>query len=89
MARPTSLPLGDSNVCGRRIRAARIRHHPPITQFQMVDCLAMQGVLLDRTSLSRIENQQRSLTDTELVALAKCLHTTVAYLIGETNKYRI
>lgn len=71
------------NICGQRIRAARIKHEPRISQMDLVDCLEGLGVTLDRTSLSRVENQQRGVADYELKAFAKCLNTTVSDLLGD------
>ena len=77
------IPPGAMNLCGRQIRLARVSHHPRVSQNQLVDCLGKLGVSIDRTALSRIENQQRGLSDMELKAIAICLHTTVAALMGE------
>ena len=38
--------------------------------------------------VSRIESGERYVTDYELIALAKCLNVSTAYLLGETASYR-
>jgi HTH-type transcriptional regulator, cell division transcriptional repressor len=60
--------------------AARLRQKPCVTQEELVARLAVRGVLMDRTAISRIEAQQRSLRDYEIVEIAKCLEVEVAWL---------
>jgi len=45
--------------------------------------LASQGILLDRSALSRIESQDRYLMDYEIAAIARALKVSVAWLFGE------
>jgi hypothetical protein len=45
--------------------------------------LAGRGVYLDRTAISRIENQSRSILDYEITAVAHALKVIVASLFGE------
>ena len=48
--------------------------------------LAAQGVLLDRSAISRIENQERYVMDYEALALAQCLKVSVGWLFGEEKE---
>jgi transcriptional regulator with XRE-family HTH domain len=73
------------NEVGPRIRLARLRATPPITQEDLAGRLAGRGILLDRSAISRIESQARYLMDFEVSALAKCLRVSVAWLFGETQ----
>ena len=50
----------------------------------MAGKLAVHSVLLDRSAISRIENQERYVMDYEALALARCLKVSVAWLFGET-----
>lgn len=38
--------------------------------------------------VSKIEGGERHVTDYELIALAKCLNVSTAYLLGETASYQ-
>ena len=54
---------------------------PP--QDALAGRLAKQGILLDRSAISRIESRERYVMDYEMVALAACLKVSIGYLIGE------
>jgi len=71
------------NIIGRRIREARLKCKPPISQDDLAGRLAAKGVVLDQTAISRIERQDRYLMDYEVAAIAKCLKVSVAWLYGE------
>jgi transcriptional regulator with XRE-family HTH domain len=59
-----------------------------VTQEDLAGRLAARGISVDQTAISRIENQTRYLMDYEIVALAKSLRVSVAYLFGESNKFK-
>jgi ribosome-binding protein aMBF1 (putative translation factor) len=71
------------NIIGRRIREARLKGRPPISQDDLAGRLAAKGIVLDQTAISRIEQQDRYLMDYEVAAIAKCLKVSVAWLHGE------
>ena len=71
------------NLVGHRIREARLRQKPRVTQEELAARLAVRGVLMDRTAISRIEAQQRYIRDYEIVEIAKCLKVAVAWLFGD------
>ena len=71
------------NLIGRRIRQARLRCQPEVSQDDLAGRLAAKGILLDRSAISRIESQTRYLMDYEVAAIAKCLKISVAWLYGE------
>ena len=71
------------NVVGPRIKAARLKCNPPVSQDDLAGRLASKGITLDQTAISRIEKQTRYLMDYELIAIAKALGATVASLVGE------
>jgi HTH-type transcriptional regulator, cell division transcriptional repressor len=47
------------NLIGRRVRQARLKLKPPVSQDDLAGRLAGQGILLDRSAISRIEGQTR------------------------------
>jgi len=73
------------NLVGRRIREARLRCKPPVSQEDLAGRLAVKGVSLDQTAVSRIESQTRYLMDYEVSAIAKALKVSVAWLFGEMD----
>jgi hypothetical protein len=75
--------LPRKNITGRRIREARLKCKPPVSQDDLAGRLAAKGVVLDQTAISRIERQDRYLMDYEVAAIAKCLKVSVAWLHGE------
>lgn len=81
MKKTSQLP--HRNVIGRRIREARLKCNPPVSQDDLAGRLAARGITLDQTAVSRIENQTRYLMDYEIAAIARCLKVTVGWLFGE------
>jgi hypothetical protein len=76
---------GHRNFVGRRIKRARMRCKPPVSQEDLAGRLAGRGVSMDQTAISRIENQSRYLMDYEIAAIARALKVSVAWLFGEEN----
>jgi ribosome-binding protein aMBF1 (putative translation factor) len=70
-------------MIGRRIREAREKCTPPVSQDDLAGRLAARGIVLDQTAISRIERQDRYLMDYEAAAIAKCLKVSIAWLYGE------
>ena len=73
------------NLIGARIREARLRSKPPVSQDNLAGKLAAKGIVLDQTAISRIENQTRYLMDYEVEAVARCLKVSVGWLFGERD----
>ena len=73
----------ERNVTGKRIREARLKCQPPVSQDDLAGKMAARGIVLDQTAISRIENQSHYLMDYEVAALAKCLKVSVGWLFGE------
>ena len=74
------------NVSGHRIQAARAMHEPKLTQDDLIALMhTREEIVLSKNILSRIENNERYVTDIELKAFASVLHVSTAWLLGETN----
>lgn len=73
------------NIIGKRVRDARQRSNPSISQDDLAGRLAAQGIVLDRSAVSRIEGQDRYVMDYEAAALARALKVSVAWLFGESK----
>ena len=69
------------NIVGLRVRQARKAARPPITQTDLVARLQLLGVAIDQSGVSKIENGQRPVSDVEVIALAKALKVSVAWLL--------
>ena len=72
------------NIIGARVRQARLKHSPEVSQDDLAGKLAAQGIVMDRTAISRIESQSRYAMDYEAAAIARALKVSVAWLFGET-----
>ena len=71
------------NIIGERIKLARKKAIPPITQKDLMARLQLEGLHIERVTLSKIETGYREVTDFEIVALAKSLGVTISWLFGE------
>jgi hypothetical protein len=74
------------NQTGSRIRQARLRCSPPVSQDNLAGRVAKYGVTLDRSAISRIESQERYLMDYELIAIARALRVGVDWLCSQPAK---
>jgi len=73
------------NVVGDRVRQARKVARPPITQIDLVARLQVLGMQIDQSGLSKIESGRRPVMDFEVIALARALKVSVAWLLKETD----
>ncbi len=70
------------NLIGDRARQARCKTKPKITQMELLARLAVRGIELEKTTISKIESKTRSVTDIELVAIADSLKVSILWLLG-------
>jgi transcriptional regulator with XRE-family HTH domain len=71
------------NIIGDRVRLARRKAKPPITQIDLAARLQVQGLRLEQAALSKIEAGDREVTDLEAAVIAKTLGVSVSWLFGE------
>ena len=71
---------GKKNISGERIREARIKLH--LSQKTLAVRLKLEGVELERDSVSRIEIGTRFVTDYEIKMVAKVLNVSALWLLG-------
>ena len=64
---------------GDRLRVLRKQHH--LSQQQLSERLETQAVYICRGSISRIEDKSRTVTDIELMGLAKVLGVKIQDLL--------
>ena len=72
---------GKKNLCGERIREARIKQR--MSQADLAARMQVQGIIIERDSISRVEIGTRFIADYELLAFAKVLRVGVEWLLGE------
>ncbi len=71
---------GKKNICGDRIHEARCKLR--LTQSDLAAQLQVNGIIIERDSISRIEIGTRFVADYELRELAKLLKVSVNWLLG-------
>lgn len=72
----------NKNIVGKRVKQARSACKPIVTQEDLSARLAVLGVDIDRSTISRIEAGQRQVTDYELLALSRALNVAVDWLLS-------
>lgn len=75
---------GERNVIGRRIREARLKRKPIVSQEDLAARLATRGVYFDRSAISRMEKQGRFIRDYEIIAIAEALKIPVAWFFEKS-----
>ena len=71
---------GKKNICGARVKEARKKQG--LSQENLAARLQVEGIVIERDSVSRIEIGTRFVADYELSALARILGVSVDYLLG-------
>ena len=69
----------EKNIVGTRVRQAR--KATGITQGDLLARLQVLGMTIDQSGISKLESGKRPVSDTEVVALAKALKVSVAWLL--------
>lgn len=70
---------GKKNICGDRVHEARCKMH--LTQSDLAARLQINGIIIERDSVSRIEIGTRFVADYELRELAKILKVSTNWLL--------
>ena len=71
---------GKKNICGDRVHEARCKIR--LTQADLAARLQVNGIIIERDSISRIEIGTRFVADYELREIAKILDVSVNWLLG-------
>ena len=75
-----------NNIVGKYIREERKRQK--LSQKHLAEKLELYGVYVCRGSLSRLENNERTVTDIEIDAISKILNVSLEYLFGREDENR-
>lgn len=70
---------GKKNICGDRVREARQKQR--MSQSDLAARLQVNGIILERDSISRIESGTRFVADYELLILSKVLKVDMLWLL--------
>ena len=76
---------GSKNIIGKRVKEARQKSNPPLTQQDLSARLCVLGFSIDRVSISKIEAGDRFVADYEVVAIAKALNVSLEWLLETKN----
>ena len=71
---------GKKNISGDHIREARVKQR--MTQSDLAARVQVEGVIMERDSISRIEIGTRFIPDYEIPIFAKVLGVSAAWLLG-------
>ena len=72
---------GAKNISGDRIHQTRTAQR--MTQLELAAKMQVEGVMIEREAISKIETGDRLVTDYELAAFAKVLHVTMDWMTGK------
>ena len=73
------------NIVGERIRVARLSEKPLATQQDLSARLELLGIALSASSIGKIENGTRPVTDLQIVAFATALKVTPEWLFRKSG----
>lgn len=72
---------GKKNLCGDKVRQARQKIR--LSQSDLAARLQIEGIIIERDSISRIEAGTRFVADYELKIIAKVLNVDILWLLDE------
>lgn len=74
---------GSKNISGNRIRQARVTQR--MSQAALAAKLQLNGVIIEREAISKIESGERFVADYELSVFAQVLGVSIYWLIGQAE----
>lgn len=72
---------GQKNISGDRIHQARTAKR--LSQYDLASKMQVEGVMIEREAISKIETGDRFVTDYELLNFARVLGVTMGWLTGQ------
>lgn len=75
---------GKKNICGNRIREARVIQR--MSQSELAAKMQVEGIAIERDSISRVEIGTRFVADYELKVFAKVLNVDIVWLLASTEE---
>lgn len=77
----------EKNIIGQRMRIYRAMQKPPMQQSDLLAKLHLHGLEITQSTLSKIENAERIVSDFELLAISKALNVDILWLLGEKETF--
>lgn len=77
----------EKNIIGQRMRVYRAMQKPPMQQSDLLAKLHLNGLEITQSTLSKIENAERIVSDFELLAISKALNVDILWLLGEKETF--
>jgi HTH-type transcriptional regulator, cell division transcriptional repressor len=74
------------NLIGPKVKSIRCGGKKIITQQDLSVLLALMGIDMDRSAISKIESGRRAVTDYELFAISKALKVTIESLFDDKDE---
>ena len=71
------------NIIGHRMRIFRAMQNPPMSQMDLLARLNLNGLEISQSTLSKIENEERTVSDSELLIISKSMNVDILWLLGE------
>lgn len=75
---------GAKNISGNRIHQARMMMR--LSQADLAARMQINGVIIEREAISKIETGDRFVTDYELLTFAKVFGVSMEWLTGQTPR---
>lgn len=75
-------PNGKLNISGKKISRLRMNLNGKVSQKGLADMLELEGLVIDKNAIQKIESGQRFVTDVELKAFAKIFGVTTDELLS-------
>lgn len=75
---------GKKNICGDRIREALVVQR--MSQNELAAKMQVEGITIERDSISRVEIGTRFVADYELKVFAKVLNVNILWLLAITEE---
>ena len=69
------------NIIGRRMRIFRAMQNPPMAQMDLLARLNLNGLEISQSTLSKIENEERIVSDSELLIISKSMKVDILWLL--------
>lgn len=72
----------NKNICGNKIKIARLSENPVCTQSDLSARLEVLGYKISVATISKMENGTREVNDIQVLAFAKALKVSPLWLLG-------
>lgn len=75
----------NKNIISSRLKLARKEKY--LSQSELAAKLQTYNINIDQQMISKIENNERQVTDYELACICKCLNVSPEWMLQDVNKF--